>query len=304
MTLSRVQPVVNFMNGHLDEELTLQVLATLSGISPFHLHRVFTAATGETAKHFATRLKLDRATLLLTGTKRPIVQIALDCGYSSHEVFCRAFRKRFGLSPSQYRARGFHHPATPEQERAHEHIIGRTGPCIGLFHRGDSGPKGGSMDYSIATREIAPQPAIVKRKTMKPDEIANNLGQMFQEVFLLVQQKGIVLAGAPFARYMEWGPGLLTLDAGFPVAAEFEGEEPTTAIRGETLPGGMVATTIHTGDYKNLTQAHAALQVWIRDQGLKPRGPAWESYVTDPAHVPDPKDWQTELFWPVESAKS
>jgi AraC family transcriptional regulator len=66
-----------------------------------------------------------------------------------------------------------------------------------------------------------------------------------------------------------------------------------------TLPGGFVAATTHTGPYDRLTEAHAAMQQWIESEGLKIAGPPWESYVTDPADYPDPKDWKTDLFWPV-----
>ena len=58
--------------------------------------------------------------------------------------------------------------------------------------------------------------------------------------------------------------------------------------------------TTHTGPYDKLTEAHAAIQVWIEDQGLVTAGAPWESYVTDPADYHDPADWKTEIFWPVK----
>jgi AraC family transcriptional regulator len=304
MAPDRIQPVVSFVANHLDEDLSLRTLANQAGLSPFHLHRVFSSATGETAKQFSMRLRLGRAALMLLQTRQPVIDIALECGFQSHEVFCRAFRKRLGLSPSKYRARGFQHGATPEQLQAHANVVRQAGPCIGLFRRGISKVKEDGMNYTIKIRELTPQPVLVTRRRMKRDAIAQNLGPMFGDVFLFGQQAGVALGGPPLARYMEFGPGMVTIDAGVPIATEFAGDDPSGKVRGEALPGGMVATTMHIGPYDKLTEAHAAMEVWIDEQGLRSRGPLWESYVTDPADYPDPNDWKTEIFWPVESAKS
>jgi effector-binding domain-containing protein len=56
---------------------------------------------------------------------------------------------------------------------------------------------------------------------------------------------------------------------------------------------------MHTGPYEKLIGAHAAMQQWIEAQGFVAQG-SWESYVTDPVDYPDPDDWKTEIFWPLE----
>jgi effector-binding domain-containing protein len=71
----------------------------------------------------------------------------------------------------------------------------------------------------------------------------------------------------------------------------------------KTLPGGTVASTIHAGTYETLPEAYAALEVWIESHGLQSAGVPWEEYITDPAEHPDPKDWRTEVLWPVRSAR-
>ena len=152
------------------------------------------------------------------------------------------------------------------------------------------------MTYSIAKKQIAPQPALVVRRRIKPDEIAKVLGGMFGQVFMYAQQSGAALAGRPFARYLEWGPGLCTLEAGLPVAANHPGEGD---VKSDTLPGGFAAVTTHMGPYDQLTSAHAAIQQWIEAEGLKAQGAPWESYINDPAEHPDPKDWETEVYWPL-----
>lgn len=133
---------------------------------------------------------------------------------------------------------------------------------------------------------------------MKPAEIAATLGEVLGHVFQQAQSNGMALAGQPFTRYFDWGPGLLTIEAGMPVAAH-AGGSPAGDVRAETLPGGLAATTMHIGAYDKLNEAHAAVQQWIEAEGLNAAGAPWEVYVTDPADFPDPKDWKTEIFWPL-----
>src|SRR5690242_17858704 len=107
MMIRGLQPVLAFAAAHLDEDLSLAALAAHAGLSPFHLHRVFTNAAGETPKQFTLRLRLGRAAAMLLTTDESVLNVALSCGFQSHEAFCRAFRRRFRMAPSAYRERGF-----------------------------------------------------------------------------------------------------------------------------------------------------------------------------------------------------
>ena len=156
--LSRIQPLLAFAAGHLDEDLSLTALAGKSGLSPFHLHRVFCAAAGETPKQFTLRLRLDRAAVLLLTTNDSVLDVAIACGFASHEVFCRAFRGRFGMRPRAYRTRGFEGDPPTHQKQEHAAAVARTGPCLRFFH---STTHKETMPYSITRKEIAPRPVLV-----------------------------------------------------------------------------------------------------------------------------------------------
>jgi AraC family transcriptional regulator len=114
---------------------------------------------------------------------------------------------------------------------------------------------------------------------------------------MYAHKAGAAIAGRPFTRYLEWGPGMVTIEPGLPIAVPVAGEGD---IHAETLPGGLVAMTTHRGLYDKLIDAHAALQVWIESSELTSAGAPWESYVTDPVDFPDPADWKTDVFWPVK----
>ncbi len=280
-------------------------------MSPFHLHRVFSAVADETPKQFTLRLRLGHAAALLLAGNDSVLRVALACGFESHEGFTRAFRRRFGMTPSAYRARGFAAGATAEQASHHQQLVNRLGPCVGLFHLREDGTRPrNSMTYSITRKAVSPQPVLVERRRVKQSEISATIGDVVGRIFQYAQQEGIALTGNPFTRYYDVGPGLMTIEPGIRVAASDESPaegEPTTAgssdeagVRRDTLPGGSVASTIHAGPYETLRDAYAALETWIESEGLTTSGAPWESYLTDPANHPDPKDWKTEICWPVQ----
>jgi AraC family transcriptional regulator len=88
---------------HLQEELLLEDLAGRVGFSPFHFHRVFTEYVGEPVKEYVRRLRLERSAYRLKISGAPIIQIALDAGFKTHESFTRAFKRQFGANPKAFR---------------------------------------------------------------------------------------------------------------------------------------------------------------------------------------------------------
>ncbi len=171
--------------------MSLRALAERAGLSAFHLHRVFSATAGETPKQYTLRLRLGRAAVMLLVGEESVLDIALSCGFQSHEAFCRAFRRRFEMTPSAYRARGFTASVDRAQAKTHEELVGIIGPCIGLFHiDGNRGAAEDEMAYSITKKELAPQPVLVVRRRVKRSEIAATIGEVLPHIFVHAQKKG------------------------------------------------------------------------------------------------------------------
>jgi AraC family transcriptional regulator len=84
-------------------DLSLQALANESGYSRVHFVRMFRAATGYSPHNYLLNLKLERARELLRNPSISLIDIALDCGFSSHSHMSRIFHKFVGLTPSAYR---------------------------------------------------------------------------------------------------------------------------------------------------------------------------------------------------------
>jgi AraC family transcriptional regulator len=100
----RLHAVVEYVDRHLDDKLDLATLAGVAHFSPFHFHRLFQALMGEPLGDYIRRRRLELAAVRLRAQLRiPVIQIALGVGFGSAEAFTRAFRSRFGCSPTEWR---------------------------------------------------------------------------------------------------------------------------------------------------------------------------------------------------------
>lgn len=277
-------------------DMSLSSLAARAGWSPFHLHRIFRRVTGETPKHYLLRLRLEAAAARLVTSTDSIAHVALAAGFTSHAVFTRAFRRYFGRPPGDYRARLLKR-AGPAQRVRHAAVTAATGPCLGLFHRSTSSRRKVTMPtLSIERRELGPQPILKVRAKAARHELADAIGQGVGKVYMHVQSAGVPLAGHPFTRYLSAGPGLMEIEVGFRVG---DGAAGGGGIEADELPAGPAVVAMHAGPYDQLAETYAALERWMEQNGQRPGGAPWESYVTDPADHPDPADWRTEVFWPL-----
>jgi len=99
----RINLVIQFIHNNLDQKLDLDYLAGLSFYSTYHFHRIMRAYLGESLGSYIQRSRNGEAAQLLRVTELPISDIALKVGYDSPASFNKSFKKRFGLSPSQFR---------------------------------------------------------------------------------------------------------------------------------------------------------------------------------------------------------
>jgi len=295
-TTGDILRLLHDIGARLPNDTSLDTLAKRAGWSPFHLHRTFRAVTGETPKQYTQRLRLERAAARLLTTQQSIVAIAAGVGFASHAVFTRAFRRHFGRTPAQYRARS-RESLTPGACRLHARTMRTVGPCVGVFHVPVRALRRMHMPMiAIERRDLAAQPILFARLRTARHELAQAIGTGVGKVYTYAQQAGVALAEHPFTRYASSGPGLLTIDVGFRLSAAVAGAGDVEAGQ---LPAGPAIVATHGGSYETLAETYAAAERWMEDNRLRPAGAPWEWYVTDPAEHPDPADWRTEVFWPV-----
>lgn len=105
--ISRIQRVQDHIEAHLTDALATDDLAKIACFSPFHFHRIFAAVVGEPPAAYVRRLRLERAASILGGvSEASITEIALDSGFQDPATFARAFRRRFGVTASEWRKNG------------------------------------------------------------------------------------------------------------------------------------------------------------------------------------------------------
>jgi len=102
--LRRIHKVQDYIESNIDSSLSIEKLADIAGFSKFHFHRIFKGIVDEPLSRYVNRLKLERATNLLTyRLDMTITDIAYHFGFTDSAVFSRTFKNYYGVSPSQYR---------------------------------------------------------------------------------------------------------------------------------------------------------------------------------------------------------
>lgn len=100
----RFHQLLNYIDSHLDEELTVDKLSSLACLSKYHFHRQFSSLFGMTAFAYIRQARMKRASYQLAFKQdMRIVDIAVANGYESSEAFSRAFSQSIGQNPSQFR---------------------------------------------------------------------------------------------------------------------------------------------------------------------------------------------------------
>jgi AraC family transcriptional regulator len=296
-TLADLLPTLAELAANRDERRSLAELAREAGTSASTFQRAFSRLVGESPKQYMRRLQLESAALELIATTRSVLDVALDAGFDSHEGFTRVFASHFGIPPREFRQRHAH-LATSD---AHAVLVDQLGPCIGLFRAPLTDHEDTTMSYDITQQHIEPSTFLYKAARCSHADIAKTLAGLLGGVFQHAMKHGLELRSPPTTLYQEWGPGMVTIHAGMMVAAA--GELPD-GLHVATLPACDAAVTIHTGPYDGLGDAHAAVEQFCAEHGLDKAGPAREVYLTDPGEVPDPRQWKTQLVWPIQRART
>lgn len=103
MSIKTVELMVNWIEENIKNEPSLEDMANYVGYSMFYCSSKFHECIGMTFKEYIAKRKLSLAAVEMKNTNRRLIDIAVDCGFSSHEALTRAFVKNYGITPYQYR---------------------------------------------------------------------------------------------------------------------------------------------------------------------------------------------------------
>jgi AraC family transcriptional regulator len=103
LTHSQWQQVSNYINTHLDRDLSLSQIASIINISPTYFASLFKRATGTSPHQYVIQQRVEQAKVMLSKTDLAIADIALQVGFSSQSHLTQQFKRLTGVTPRQVR---------------------------------------------------------------------------------------------------------------------------------------------------------------------------------------------------------
>lgn len=288
---------------------TLESLAALAYLSPYHFHRIYRALTGESVVETVQRLRLAQAAQRLTDPAAQVTAVAHDAGYTSPQAFARAFRGFTGVTPSEFRARQHHLVRTAAQRRASQRCATRTAVDADTSPDGDADTHAGTSAVTSAVtndRRLSSLPSVefseiepVEVLCLRHDGPVATISQTFrtlmdrvcsEESVLTDQRIGICARSARSRGGFEYHAGIV---AGPKMAC-------VAGVERQQLDGGLYAVHRLVGPYALIAPTFRALyRGWLpHGSDTQDRRPALEWYrnlvIDDAQHT-----CVTDLMIPV-----
>lgn len=100
--LNRLSVITDYIKENYDADLSLDALAKIFGYSPTYLSRMFQKYAGINYRSYLESIRLERAFRELANTEHTISETALNNGFANSKALAKAFRKKYGMLPSEY----------------------------------------------------------------------------------------------------------------------------------------------------------------------------------------------------------
>lgn len=108
LTPKQVKTTLEYIQAHLQDDLSLHQIASHLGISPYYLAHTFKATTGFSLHQYVLRCRLEQAQRLLQDSQMAIAAIAYEVGFGSQSHMTTVFRKMLNVTPKRYRQKASH----------------------------------------------------------------------------------------------------------------------------------------------------------------------------------------------------
>lgn len=281
----RFHPVLDYIDGHLADDLSCDRLSSIAAFSKYHFHRQFSALFGMSLYHYIQLNRFKRSAYQLAFRQSSILDIAIDSGYETPESFSRAFKKTIGQTPSEFRKqphwtswhstyesfhqiRSNHMQSTQPSEQVQIMTFSSTKVAV-LEHHGDPRTIGDSIRKFIEWRK------------------QHHLSPKVSATFNLLYNNPADVA-----------PDDYRID--LCVATDLEITENTAGIISKTIPGGKCAVLRHIGSDDRLSdRIHDLYANWLPQSNEEPRD--FPLYLQRVQFFPDvaEQDAITDIFLPL-----
>ena len=273
--VQRINKVVAYINNHLDETLDLKTLANEAALSDFHFHRIFKALKGEAIGGYITRLRLEATARLLRYTALTIEEIAFNIGYETPASLSKAFKKQYGISPTEYRT-------NKDTYIMKKEII--------------------NLDLALK----APKIVILEPKNLIYVALTGAYGSLdyakaYEQLWAVIKAQKLFTKGIESICISYDDPKITegSLQRSDVCLAIHKSATPQEEVSCKTLAGGKYAVFFYQGCYENLSQVYDTAVRWVIDHQYTLREePFFEKYLNDARRTPKEK-LKTEIYIPI-----
>ena len=273
--VQRINKVVAYINNHLDETLDLKTLANEAALSDFHFHRIFKALKNEAIGGYITRLRLEATARLLRYTALTIEEIAFNIGYETPASLSKAFKKQYGISPTEYRT-------NKDTYIMKKEII--------------------NPDLALKTPKIVtlePKNLIYVALTGAYGSL--EYGKAYEQLWAVIKAQKLFTKGIESICISYDDPKITegSLQRSDVCLAIHKPATPQDEVSCKTLAGGKYAVFFYQGSYENLSQVYDTAVRWVIDHEYTLREePFFEKYLNDARRTPKEK-LKTETYIPI-----
>ena len=291
----RINRVLDYIQAHRAEELTLETLASEAAFSPFHFHRVFKIMTGENLREFIQRIRLETAASHLT--LRPdadVLEIALENGFASASGFARAFKDRFGMSATAWRSGGAEEWRKAGQAlRNPGQVMRKPGKAAlpdcpqgeevaGLIR--DESNLEEIMNANVTVKTL-PTYHVAYLRTVGPYGPAGTIRDVWDRLAQWAQARDLwtpdrITLGISYDDPKVTEPAKCRYDAAIVITPDFKADN---GVNVTDVTGGKYATLPFTGTATEIGAAYDRLFAWLPQSGYTPEHrPCFELYTGEP----------------------
>jgi AraC family transcriptional regulator len=295
--IGRINKVMDYIENNLEKELSLVRISKIACFSPFHFHRIFSAITGETINVFINRKRIESiAAQLFRETETPMSELADKYGFSSPATFSRAFKKFYGISPSEFKEN------RKDQFSKIRKVQSKDGKEIVTFDQYvcsvNNIKNWIKMNAQIEVKEM-PE---VKLVYMKHLGSFDQIGQVYEKLFRWAGPKGIFGPNVKTITVYHDDPKVTEISkvrqsAGITIDRDIKVDGEVNLM---TVPQDKYAVGRFEIGVMEFEQAWESMCVWVADNGYSNKdGDYYELYHNDHMQHPERK-FILDICIPVE----
>jgi len=283
---AQIKKVAYYIETHLDDELDGEFLAKVAGYSQFHFCRIFKVNMGESVMSYTTRLRLERASAELHYAKKSMIEVAMDAGYKTPTGFLKAFKTRFGTTPTNYKR------SVKKLRRQYKDIEMETPEIVTREEA-----------YVVFTRELGDYTKSSEIAWKRLGEKMNGLAKVFQERPPKIEMN-LGMGNGEAIGICHDDPQVtnkekIRYDASLAWTKEEVGVLADYGFETKNIAGGKYAKVLYKGN-KKAEESWYGLYAWIEEQGYEYRDePAFEKYLNMPDEVEE-SNILTEIYVPLK----